>query len=131
VVLVIDVQGARQVRRRSWPAVFVFVLPPSYAELETRLGERKGDTEEQIQRRLTLAREEVAAVPEYDYVLVNDTVGACVERLQAIVLADRARRSGDTAGARAQAIAAADQARREAMASVIAPIAASFARARA
>ena len=131
VVLVIDVQGApagapprlagrvrvRAARRRS-------------RSWRRRLRERKGDTEEQIQRRLALAREEVAALPEYDYVIVNDTVDACVERLQAIVLADRARRSGDTAGAHARAIALADQARREAMASVIAPIVASFARAR-
>jgi guanylate kinase len=130
VVLVIDVQGGRQVRRRGWPAVFVFVLPPSFAVLESRLRDRQGDTEEQIQRRLSLARDEVAAVSAYDYVLVNETVGACVEQLQAVVLADRARRRGETGGVDARTLALAERARRDAMGPVIAPIVSSFGPAR-
>jgi guanylate kinase len=90
-VLVIDVQGARQVRTR-WPGtVGVFVLPPSFAVLERRLRGRSADTEDAMQRRLQTARDEVAAFMEYDYVVVNDELEACVDRVRAIVLAERAR----------------------------------------
>jgi guanylate kinase len=90
-VLVIDVQGARQVRRHRPASVLVFLLPPSAAVLEARLRSRGEDSDEQIWRRLQAAREEVQAVDEYDYVVVNDVVDGCVARLQAIVAAERAR----------------------------------------
>jgi len=90
-VLVIDVQGARQVRVRCPGTVGVFVLPPSFPILETRLRGRSADSEEAMQRRLQTARDEVAAFAEYDYVVVNDELEACVDRLRAIVLAERAR----------------------------------------
>ena len=90
-VLVIDVQGARQVRQRCRGTVGVFVMPPSFAVLEQRLRGRSKDTEEAMQRRLQTARDEVAAFTEYDYVIVNDALDACVERLRAIVLAERTR----------------------------------------
>jgi guanylate kinase len=90
-VLVIDVQGARQVRRRCPGTVGVFVMPPSFDVLERRLRGRSADPEDAIQRRLQTAREEVAAFTEYDYVIVNDELDACVDRLRAIVLAERAR----------------------------------------
>ena len=90
-VLVIDVQGARQVRLRYANTVGVFVLPPSFEVLEQRLRGRSKDPEDAIQRRLRTARDEVAAFAEYDYVVVNDELGACVERLRAIVLAERSR----------------------------------------
>jgi guanylate kinase len=90
-VVVIEVQGARQVRRHRPSSVLVFLLPPSAEALESRLRTRGEDTEEQIRRRLDVARDEVRAVAEYDYVVINDDVDACVERLRAIVLAERAR----------------------------------------
>ncbi len=90
-VLVIDVQGARQVRARCPGTVGIFVLPPSFAVLEQRLRGRSKDSEEAMQRRLQTARAEVAAFVEYDYVVVNDELEACVERLRAIVMAERAR----------------------------------------
>ena len=90
-VLVIDVQGARQVRLRCADTVNIFVLPPSFAVLEQRLRGRSKDSEESMQRRLRTARNEVAAVLEYDYVVVNDALDACVERMRAVVLAERAR----------------------------------------
>jgi len=92
VVLVIDVQGARQVRRTGLPTTSVFVLPPSYDVLEQRLRRRSKDPEAAIVRRLTVARQEVASVVEYDYVVVNDELQAAIDRLRAIVLARRARR---------------------------------------
>ena len=91
VVLVIDVQGARQVRARGLPATTVFVMPPSLAVLEQRLRGRRKDTEHEIQRRLEVARSEVAAFAEYDFVVVNDEVAAAVDRLRSIVIAERAR----------------------------------------
>jgi len=90
-VLVIDVQGARQVRARCPETVGIFVLPPSYDVLEQRLRGRSKDSEAAMQRRLATARAEIAAFVEYDYVVVNDELDACVARMHAIVLAERAR----------------------------------------
>jgi guanylate kinase len=93
VVLVIDVQGARQVRRSVPDAVGIFVLPPSFGTLEERLlGRGPGTADEaDLERRLCTARREVGMVEEYDYVVVNDDVEACVDRLRHIVLAERSR----------------------------------------
>ena len=92
VVLVIDVQGARQMRRRGVEVSSVFVMPPSFAVLEQRLRGRSQDSEEAIQRRLEVARSEVAAFSEYDFIVINDDVSAAASRLCAIVDAERARR---------------------------------------
>ena len=91
VVLVIDVQGARQVRTRGIETVGIFVLPPSAAVLEQRLRGRSKDSEDQIRRRLDVARKEVAEYEQYEYVIINDEVEAAVERLRAIVVAERTR----------------------------------------
>ena len=91
VVLVIDVQGARQVRSRGIETVGIFVLPPSAGILEQRLRGRSKDTEEQIRRRLEKACDEVNEFEQYEYVVVNDEVQAAVDRLRSIVLAERAR----------------------------------------
>ncbi len=91
VVLVIDVQGARKVRATGLPHVAIFVLPPSYEVLEQRLRGRSKDSEDAIRHRLEVAREEVSAFAEYDYVVLNDDLESCVERIRAIVLAERSR----------------------------------------
>ena len=91
VVLVIDVQGARQVRRKGIAATTIFVMPPSLAVLEQRLRGRSKDTEAAIQRRLQVARDEVASFSDYEYVVINDEVDGSVDQLRAIVLAERAR----------------------------------------
>lgn len=91
VVLVIDVQGARQVRAKSLGATTVFVMPPSFPVLEERLRRRSKDSEAAIRRRLRVARDEVASFPEYDFIVVNDELTAAVDRLRGIVLAERAR----------------------------------------
>ena len=92
VVLVVDVQGARQVRSRVPEAVGVFLLPPSFETLEVRLRGRCQDEETAIRRRLATARAEVSAVGEYDYVVINDELTRCVGELCAIVTAERAKR---------------------------------------
>ena len=91
VVLVIDVKGARQVRSRGIETVGIFVLPPSSDVLEQRLRGRSKDTEEQIRRRLDVARQEVAEYAQYEYVVINDEVDRAVDRLRAIVVAERSR----------------------------------------
>jgi guanylate kinase len=90
-VLVIDVQGARQVRARVPDTVGVFVLPPSFEVLEHRLRGRSKDLEAAIVKRLDTARSEISAVAEYDYVVVNDEIDRCVAELEAIVTAERDR----------------------------------------
>jgi guanylate kinase len=91
VVLVIDVQGARQLRERGIPATTVFVMPPSFDVLARRLRGRSKDTEAAIERRLEVARQEIAAFAEYDFVVVNDELTTAVDRLHGIVVAARAR----------------------------------------
>jgi len=91
VVLVIDVQGARQVRSRGIETVSVFVLPPSAKVLEQRLRGRSKDSEDQIRKRLEVACREVSDFAQYEYVVVNDELDTAVSRLEAIVLAERAR----------------------------------------
>jgi guanylate kinase len=91
VVLVIDVQGARKVRARELPTTTVFVMPPSFEILEQRLRGRSKDSEAEIQRRLEVARNEVSAFSEYDFVVINDELTAAVDRLRSIVVAERAR----------------------------------------
>ena len=88
-VLVIDVQGARKVRRRGFETTAVFVMPPSFDALERRLRGRSKDSEAAIQRRLQVAREEVSSFAEYDYVVVNDELPAAVDRLRGIIVAKR------------------------------------------
>jgi guanylate kinase len=91
VVLVIDVQGARQLRRRGVEATTIFVMPPSAAVLEQRLRGRSKDSDGAIRRRLDVARTEVASYHEYDFIVINDDVPSAMERLRSIVVAERAR----------------------------------------
>lgn len=98
VLLDIDVQGERQVKQKMPEAVSIFVLPPSRTELESRLRKRSLSenvhAEEVIRRRLATARREIENYPNYDYILINDRLEQSVDRLQAIVLGERIRRSG-------------------------------------
>ncbi len=91
VVLVIDVQGARQVRSRGIETVGIFVLPPSAATLEQRLRGRSKDSDDQMRTRLDVAGREVSEYARYEYVVVNDELPTAVDRLRSIVLAERAR----------------------------------------
>ncbi len=89
-VLQIDVQGMRSLRALGLPVVTIFLAPPSLEELERRLRDRGTESESTIRLRLENARRELAARDEYDYVVVNDVVDAAVDRLLAIVAAERA-----------------------------------------
>ncbi len=85
-VLEIDVQGAEQVRRhREFPSVSIFVMPPSLEELERRLRGRRSETEEQIQRRLSIAAGEMQRAGEYDHKVVNDDLERMVAEVCTIL----------------------------------------------
>jgi guanylate kinase len=90
-LLDLDVHGAAQVRQRLPDAVTVFILPPSYPELERRLRGRGQDDEATIERRLSAAGRELGAFWHYDYAIVNDDIDACVRELKSIIRAARCR----------------------------------------
>lgn len=81
VVLEIEIQGARQVKASMPEAIMVFLKPPSFAELESRIVSRGADSPERIAARLDLARSEMAAASEFEYVLVNHRVEDVLEAL--------------------------------------------------
>jgi len=85
VVLEIEVQGARQVRAAMPQAVQVFISPPSLEVLRERLQGRGTDDREEVDRRLAVAEQELAAQPEFGHVVVNDSLDAALEHLAEIV----------------------------------------------
>jgi guanylate kinase len=91
VLLEIELDGARQVKRARPEAVMLFIAPPSLAELERRLRGRGTDPEAKIQKRLARAREEIRAVREFDYVVVNDLLEPAAATFRAVLAAERAR----------------------------------------
>jgi len=90
-VLEIDVQGALQAKRKLPGAVAIFVLPPSAADLERRIRERGQDSEDEIQRRLERARQEILNYNSYDFAIINDDLERAGREVQAIVLGSRCR----------------------------------------
>lgn len=90
-ILSIDVQGAMQVRRKYSAAVLIFILPPSFKNLKSRLKKRSTENNKEILKRLNLARQEVAYLGRYNYVVVNDTIKKATEQLKAIILAERCK----------------------------------------
>jgi guanylate kinase len=91
-LLDIDVQGARQLQERDCPGIFVFILPPSLAELRRRLAGRKTEAPEVLEKRLEKARDEISEARRYDYWIINDNLKKAKERLGAIILAEQCRR---------------------------------------
>jgi len=90
-ILDIDVQGARQVRKKIPSAVFIFIMPPLFAEVRRRLERRKEDSPEAISQRLRDAASEVRAFAEFDYVVVNDELDKAVGELKSVIVASRCR----------------------------------------
>ncbi len=89
VLLDIDVQGALKVKELKPEALMVFVLPPSYQELEKRLMTRGLDDPEVICRRLKIARQEIRYYKQYDYVIINNDLEKSIEALKQIVISAR------------------------------------------
>ena len=93
VILEIDWQGARQVRESMPECVSIFILPPSVAELERRLRDRRTDSPEVIERRLRDALSDMSHWDEFDYVIINDDLDQAVADLEAVLAGDGARSS--------------------------------------
>ena len=93
ILLDIDVQGHRQVREKLPEAVSIFILPPSFQELERRLRRRRSDAPDVIEKRLRNARREIGHWQEYDFIVVNDKLRAATRSLRSIVEAARGRAS--------------------------------------
>lgn len=91
VILDIEVQGAANVRAKCPGAVLVFIVPPTYEELERRLRGRGTDTDEVIRKRLDRALEEINEVGMYDYLVINDEVAKAANELDAIMTAAQCR----------------------------------------
>jgi len=93
-LLDIDVQGASQIMQRIPDAVSIFILPPDWQTLESRLRNRGSDAEAVIRRRLDTARREIENYSKYDYILINNLLQQSADQLKDIVLAERLQRSG-------------------------------------
>lgn len=93
VILEIDVQGAADVLKKLPDAVSIFILPPSFQELEQRLRSRKTEDPEQLAVRLRNSFEEVRRYDEFEFVVINDNIADAVRRLESIILGERQRRT--------------------------------------
>ena len=91
VILEIEVQGAMKVREKYPEGVYVFVLPPSMAELRRRLTGRGTETDEVVEERLKTALKEFGYIEKYNYILLNDEVDKAVKRLESIIDAEHCR----------------------------------------
>jgi guanylate kinase len=92
VFLEIEVQGARQVREKFPDGLFIFLVPPSLSELKNRIVTRGTESEEIINNRMTVAKEEIEMMHLYDYVVENDHIQLACDRIKAIVVAEHCRR---------------------------------------
>jgi len=91
ILLDIDVQGNKKVKARYPNAVSIFLLPPSWKELERRLALRGTDRRETIRQRLQAARRELREIKSYDYFIVNREIQHALESLKSIVITERLR----------------------------------------
>jgi guanylate kinase len=94
-ILDIDTQGARKVMEKMDLAILIYVLPPSLEALHERLERRGLDAPEMIQLRLASARKEIEEAHWYHYLIVNQRVEDAIEKLKAIIIAERCRRTKD------------------------------------
>lgn len=91
VILVIEIQGALQIKKKIPHALFVFLLPPSMRELKRRLVERKTESSEKIMERFETAYKEINELSKYNYVIVNDDIKSAALKLDSIIRAERCR----------------------------------------
>ncbi|OIJ17778.1 guanylate kinase [Anaerobacillus alkalidiazotrophicus] len=92
IILEIEVQGALKVREKFPEGLFIFLMPPSLAELRNRIVNRGTETEDLINNRMTVAKDEIEMMNKYDYVVENDEVHLAVDRIKAIVIAEHCRK---------------------------------------
>jgi len=92
VILEIEVQGALKVKEKYPQGIFIFLMPPTFAELKNRISQRGTETAESLLNRMNVAKDELQMMKHYDYAVVNDQVPAAVEKIQCIIEAERLRR---------------------------------------
>ena len=89
----IDWQGTQSLKAKARDdLVSVFILPPSYRELEIRLKKRNQDTDQEVAKRMSKAADELSHFPEYDYIVINNDLEESVKQIHAILMAERRRR---------------------------------------
>ena len=91
VILVIEIQGALQIKEKIKEALFIFIMPPSMEELKNRLILRNTDEMDKIINRFKIAYKEINEVTKYNYVVVNDNLNEAVEKVNSILLAEKCR----------------------------------------
>lgn len=91
VILDIDSQGAMQIKKNWKTGVYIYILPPSFDDLKTRLMERNADAKDEIKKRLKNARKEIPYYKRYNYVIINDRFDKALERLKSIIIAEKLR----------------------------------------
>ncbi len=91
VVLEVDVKGGTQIKKNYPQAVLVFLLPPSWQELEKRLRSRRTEDYERVKERIKQAKKEIDYAPYYDYLIINDDINRALDDLIAIIRAERCR----------------------------------------
>ena len=91
VILVIEIQGAKKIKELVPEALFIFIMPPSEKELLKRLSNRKTEDKEKILERFNIAYKEMNEVTKYNYVVVNDQLEDAVEKVEAIIKAEKCR----------------------------------------
>lgn len=91
VVLEVDVKGGTQIKKNYPQAVLIFLLPPSWQELEKRLKSRRTEDYERVKERITQAKKEIEYAPYYDYLIINNDINRALDDLTAIIRAERCR----------------------------------------
>jgi len=91
ILLEIDIQGAKQVKKQYPEGVFIFIVPPSYEALAERLRGRGTEPEDVIRQRLNKAIQEIENIKDYDYVVENDEIQIAVEKLKSIIIAEQCK----------------------------------------
>lgn len=91
IILEIDIQGALKVKSQFPEGVFIFIMPPSMKELKNRIEKRGTETEQEVTKRFQASYEEINYVSKYNYIVINDEIEKAVEKVKAIIIAEKCR----------------------------------------
>jgi guanylate kinase len=90
-ILEIDVQGAKKLKKKFPEAIFIFIAPPSWEQLEDRLRGRKTEKEEELKKRLKDAHKELKEIKNYDYLIINNHFEKALEELKSVIISERCK----------------------------------------
>jgi guanylate kinase len=90
-ILEIDVQGAKQLKEKFPEAIFIFIAPPSWEQLEDRLRGRKTEKEEELKKRLKDAHNELKEIKNYDYLIINNHFEKALDELKSVIISERCK----------------------------------------